>query len=146
MGFQFTDIDDVVSLHNGCNDVEGVIGKTIRTVDSFCGKIHIQRNLRFQLLHATDMIQIFHMFRIVESARAFGKDDICHSVFSEPACNAFHHKGMSGNREIRAFRHDHIGFYHNLEICLQFLFNAKSLHGFADGRVDQFFFIFGDEL
>ena len=42
MGFQLTDIDNIIRLTDRRDQMEGMIGKTGRTIHSFRGKIHIQ--------------------------------------------------------------------------------------------------------
>ena len=81
MRFQLTDIDNVICLHDGSDQVKTVVLESGRTVDGLCGKIHIQFGFRAKCIHAADMIDMLHGFGIVETAGTLGDGDMLHALF-----------------------------------------------------------------
>ena len=81
VGFQFTDIDNVICLHDGRDQVKTVVLESGGTVDGLRGKIHIQFGFRTKRIHATDMVDMLHGFGIVETAGTLGDGDMLHALF-----------------------------------------------------------------
>ena len=142
MGFQLTDIDNIIRLTDRRDQMEGMIGKTGRTIHSFRGKIHIQLNIRLQLLHAADRIDIFHILCVIESAGALCQRNVLHSLFSQPPGDRLDHQRMRRGGKLRAFCHDKVWFDHNLKFRPQLLRDLKILHESAYCRIYLFLLIF----
>ena len=114
MSFQLADIDHIVRLHNGRDDVEGMVGKPLRAVHGPGGKIHIELHLRLQLSHAAGAVNIFHVFGVIEPSGALRKGDVRYALVIQPADHTLDHQRMGGYRVLRLFRHDEVGLNHNL--------------------------------
>ena len=60
--------------------MKAVVFKTITGRNRPGSKVHVHADIRFQGRHATDPVEIFHMFGIVKPAGTFGKGYVSHTM------------------------------------------------------------------
>ncbi len=111
MGFQLTDIDYIVRLQYGSDNMEGMVGKALRAGNRPGGEIHIQFKIWRQLLYAADIVDIFHIFCVIKPSRAFRKGDIPDPMSVQPPDHSFDYQRMGGDGKFRFFSHNQIRLY-----------------------------------
>ena len=142
VSFQLADIDDIIGLKDGRNQMETAVCKSGRAADGAESKISVEACTGFQNIHAAGVVDSVHTLRVVEPAGTFGDGDIVDAALSEPADDALDHQRMGRCGGGGIFCHDEIGLDHDFHAGSEIRSDVQVFKASAKGRVDQIFPVF----
>ncbi len=141
MGLQLGDVDHIIGIQNGCDDMKAVVDEAFPAGNCPCSKVHIEMQDILKGCNTAGLVEGFHIFGIVESAGAFRKRDIGNAMGAQISGHAADHNRMGRDRINRAFGHDKIGLDGNLHTGTKIIRNREGIESLTDGRVNKLFFI-----